>query len=291
VTVGHTLEFKRVSVDQERKPGSAIENEGALNHAYFAKLTTSAGLSDTRLGAPAELKAEAEGGQVLFLLADLEQQWSRKLRMTGEPGLGESKLVWNIHLKKGFEAGPGDFDFFSGQTAATATAYWGKVNSRDFLIRLTVGGVIITGNSPRFEEFRVGGESTVRGLESGERIARGAVYDTVQAGITVDRLVSGISQVMKKGKDEKPAANKSGQGPGGLDLESIYVNLFFDYAYITRRDSQDADGPRSLEAVGLSVEMRLPESAGQGSIEFGYAWSPDSIHEHGRIFTSARFDL
>jgi hypothetical protein len=29
----------------------------------------------------------------------------------------------------------------------------------------------------------------------------------------------------------------------------------------------------------------------QGSLEFGYAWSPDSIHEQGRIFTSAHFDL
>jgi hypothetical protein len=291
VTVGHTLEFKRVSVDQERKPGSATENETALNHAYFAKLTTSAGLSDTRLGAPAELKAEAESGQVLFLLADLEQQWSRKLRMTGEPGLGESKLVWNIHLKKGFEAGPGDFDFFAAQTAATASAYWGNITSRDFLIRLTLGGAIVTGNSPRFEEFRLGGESTVRGLEYGERIARGAVYETVQAGITVDRVVSAISQVIKKQQDGKPAAKESGQGAGGLDLKSIFLNAFFDYAYITRRGSRDPDGTRSLEAVGLSLEMRLPESAGKGSLELGYAWSPDSIHEHGRIFTSAHFDL
>ena len=289
VTVGHTLEFKRASVDQERGPGGAID--ATLNHAYFARLTTSAGLSDTRLGAPAELKAEAEGGQVLFLLADLEQQWSRKLRMTAEPGLGQSQLVWNIHLKKGFEAGPGDFDFFAAQTSATVSAYWGDISSRDFLLRLTLGGAIVTGNSPVFEEFRLGGESTVRGLEYGERVARGAVYDTVQAGITVDRLVTLFSQVTKKRTDEKPAAKENGQSPAGLDLKSIYLNVFFDHAYITRRGSRDPDGSRSLEAVGLSLEMRLPESAGQGSIEFGYAWSPDSIHEHGRIFTSARFDL
>jgi outer membrane protein assembly factor BamA len=211
--------------------------------------------------------------------------------MTGEPGLGESKLVWNIHLKKGFEAGPGDFDFFAAQTAATASAYWGNITSRDFLIRLTLGGAIVTGNSPRFEEFRLGGESTVRGLEYGERIARGAVYETVQAGITVDRLVSAISQVIKKQKEERAAAKESGQGAGGLDLKSIFLNAFFDYAYITGRGSRDPDGTRSLEAVGLSLEMRLPESAGKGSLELGYAWSPDSIHEHGRIFTSAHFDL
>lgn len=290
-TVGHTLEFRRASVDRQAGAGSAKGTESPLNHSYFARLATSAGLSDTRLGAPADLKSQAESGQVLFLLADLEQQWSRKLRMRAEPGVGETHLLWNVHLKKGFEAGPGDFDFFAAQTAATATVYFGKLTSRDFLIRLTLGGAIVTGNSPVFEEFRLGGDSTVRGLEYGERLARGAVYDTVQVGITVDRLISGISQVIKKGKGETPPAKESGGGPGGLDLKSIYVSVFFDYAYITRRGSRDSSGPRSLEAAGVSLEMRLPESARNGSIEFGYAWSPDSIHEQGRIFTSARFDL
>lgn len=291
VNAGHTLEYKRVCADQERKPGGAIENETPLNHAYFARLATSAGLSDTRLGAPADLKAKVESGQVLFLLANLEQQWSRKLRMRAQPGLGETHLLWNIHLKKGFEAGPGDFDFFATQTAATASAYWGDITSRDFLIRLTLGGAFVTGNAPVFEEFRLGGESTVRGLEYGERVARMAFYDTVQAGVTVDRLIGIFSPATKKEEDRKPPAKATGQGAGGLDFKSIYLNAFFDYAYITRRGSRDTDGTRSLEAVGVSLEMRMPENVGKGSIEIGYAWSPDSIHEHGRIFTSARFDL
>ena len=291
VIVGHTLEFRRAAVDREPEAGSAKTTESPLNHSYFARLNTSAGLSDTRLGAPADLESQAESGQVLFLLADFEQEWSRKLRMRAEPGVGERQLLWNVHLKKGFAAGPGDFDFFAAQTAATATIYFGNVTSRDFLLRLTLGGAFVTGNSPVFEEFRLGGDSTVRGLENGERTARGAVYDTVQAGITVDRLISGISQIIKKGKVETPPAKESSGGPGGLDLTSIYVSVFFDYAYITRRGSLDSSGPRSLETVGVSLEMRLPESARNGSIEFGYAWSPDSIHEQGRIFTSARFDL
>lgn len=291
VMVGNTLEYRRASVDREPEAGSAKTAESPLNHSYLARLATSAGLSDTRLGAPADLKSLVESGQVLFLLADFDQQWSRKLRMRAEPGVGETQLLWNVHLKKGFEAGPGDFDFFAAQTAATATAYFGNVSSRDFLIRLTLGGAIVTGNSPVFEEFRLGGDSTVRGLEYGERVARGALYDTVQAGISVDRLISGISQVIKKGEVETPPAKESSGGPGGLDLKSIYVSVFFDYAYITRRGSQDSSGTRSLEAIGVSLEMKLPESARNGSIEFGYAWSPDSIHEHGRIFTSARFDL
>lgn len=291
VTVGHTLEYRRASVDREPEAARGKAPEASVGRSYFAKLVTSAGLSDTRLGAPADLKAVVESGQVLFLQADFEQQWNRKLRMRDELGLGEAQLLWNVHLKKGFEAGPGDFDFFAAQTAATATAYWGNVSSRDFLIRLTLGGAVVTGNSPVFEEFRLGGDSTVRGLEYGERVARGAIYDTVQAGISVDRLISGISQVLKRGKSETPPAKEASDGPGGPDLKSMYVNVFFDYAYITRRGSRDANGPRSLEAIGVSLEMRLPDSARNASIEFGYAWSPDSTHEQGRIFTSARFDL
>lgn len=291
ITVGHTLEYRRTSVDRESEADRTKPPESPIGHSYFAQLATSTGLSDTRLGAPDDLKSQVESGQVLFLQADFEQQWNRKLRMRGEPGLGETGLLWNVHLKKGFEAGPGDFDFFAAQTAATTTVYLGNVSSRDFLIRLTLGGAVVTGNSPVFEEFRLGGDSTVRGLEYGERIARGAIYNTVQAGITVDRLISGITQVIKKDKAETPAAKTSGETQGGLDLTSIYLNIFFDYAYITRRGSRDSSGTRSLETVGISLEMRLPESARNGSIEFGYAWSPDSTHDHGRIFTSARFDL
>jgi hypothetical protein len=290
IVIGHTLEFRRAIVDRELDPDSAT-TEPAPNHSYFAKVSTSAGLSDTRLGAPAELKSQAESGQVLFLVSDLEQQWNRKLRLQSEPGIGATHLVWNVHLKKGFEAGPGDFDFLAGQTAATATVYFGDTSSRDFLVRLTVGGAVVIGNSPLFEEFRLGGDSTVRGLEYGERVARGAVYQTLQGGISVERLVTGISPVTKKEKPQTPAAKESGPGQGGLDLKSIFVNLFFDYAYVTRRGSRDPNGSRSLEAVGVSLEMRLPESARNGSLEFGYAWSPDSIHDRGRIFTSARFDL
>jgi hypothetical protein len=37
--------------------------------------------------------------------------------------------------------------------------------------------------------------------------------------------------------------------------------------------------------------MAIPGDKVAGSLEIGYAWSPQSIHEHGRVFTTVRLDL
>jgi hypothetical protein len=249
---------------------------------------TSAGLSDTRLGAPTELQSEVESGQVLFLLAELQQTWRRKLRLRGEEGLGEVELVGNGRVKKGFEAGPGDFDFLAADAVVTGTAYFGKTTSRDFLLRLVLGGAIVSGNSPLFEEFRLGGDSVVRGMEEGERVARGVIYGTVQGGISLERLWSIASRATKPAdKSESAAASSASPGP---DFSKIYLNLFYDQAYITSRGSRDQGASLSPKAFGASLKMDLPGEV-RGELEFGYAWSPESIHEQGRVFTSVRINF
>jgi hypothetical protein len=243
--------------------------------AFSTVLTAGVGFSNTRLDAPPALRAEVQDGEVFYLALDLRQSWRWKQRVAAEAGFGEARVLWTVKAKKGLELGPGDFDYFAGNTTVTGNVYFGSRSSRDFRLRLSVGGALVTGNSPIFEEFRLGSDGVVRGLEEGERLARGAVYETLQLGVAIKRLWPGGSETM------------------GFDLKNVYLSVFFDHGFITRRGSREPQngGSRSLEAVGASLEMALPSETLQGSLELGYAWSPDSIHKHGRVFTSVRLDF
>jgi hypothetical protein len=246
------------------------------SQVYALLVATSAGLSDTRLAAPPALRTQTESGQILFLLLDAQQSLRWKLRPRESPGWGETQLLWDVVAKKAFRAGPGDFDFFASNTSLTGKIYFGDKSSRDFIARLTIGGALVTGNSPLFEEFRIGGDTIVRGMEEGERTARGLFFDTLQFGVAVERLWPGGSAAL------------------GFDLKNLYLGLLFDHALITRQGSASpppSGESRNFEAVGVSVEMALPGDKTAGSLEFGYAWSPQSIHEHGRVFTTVRFDF
>lgn len=274
-TIRNTFQFSTEHLNEGSRVAAAEAKEAPTGRRSSGNFALSAGFSDTRLGAPEQLRSEVESGQVLFLLLDLQQSWGWKLRLRRESGLGETRLLWNLKAKKGFNLGPGDFDFLAANTALTAMTYFGRKTSRDFLLRFTLGGALVSGNSPIFEEFRLGGDSIVRGLEEGERIARGAVFETAQLGVALERLWDGGSQAL------------------GFDLKNIYANLFVDHAFIARRGSRNPEGggSRSLEAIGASLVMAIPGEAVRGSLEFGYAWSPDSTHDKGRVFTSVRLDF
>ena len=46
-----------------------------------------------------------------------------------------------------------------------------------------------------------------------------------------------------------------------------------------------------LQAIGASLEIALPSTSLDGSLELGYAWSPDSIHERGRVFSAVHVNF
>ena len=268
-TIRNTVRFTTERLSEATTP------EFRPSRIYALVVAASAGLLDTRLAAPPAFPAQTESGQELFVLLDAQQNFRWKLRPREQPGLGEIRLLSNATAKKAFEAGPGDFDFFAGNATITGQVFFGDKSSRDFILRLTLGGALVTGNNPIFEEFRIGGETIVRGMEEGERTARGAFFDTIQLGVAVERLWSGGSDSV------------------GFDLKNIYLSLFFDHAFITRSGSASPrdDEKRHFETIGISIEMAIPGDKVAGSLEFGYAWSPQSIHEQGRVFTSVRLDL
>jgi hypothetical protein len=275
--------------------GGENSSQSAVS-GYGATLETTLGYSKTQLGASSDQDPEVQDGSVFFALANLQQRWWRDFQKPETPGIGKVEILWQLHGKKGFTAGLGDFDFFSADSTITLTAYFGSESSRDFFIRLLGGGAISSGNIPIFEQFRLGGDTTVRGLEDGERLARDAVFDSMEVGVRTGRVWQWISRERAKAPlASQPASSASQSAPsvGGLDLGNSYVSLFFDHAYIARSSTRSgADGlTPNLESVGAAFEIPLPTSAVQGRLRIGYAWSPQSIHEQGRCFVSATLDF
>jgi hypothetical protein len=306
--VKNTLRYWFTRIDDAAEKAAAKTKEAAVGWRYSLALETSMGISDTRLDGPQEIRDEVEDGRVLYFLVDAKQRWWRKLRLRDEPGIGATELNWDLRVKKGIEGGLGDFDFFSGNTEVSGTVYFGSKTSRDYLVRLTVGGALVTGSAPVFEEFRLGGESTVRGLEAGERLAREAVYETIEFGISLERLsqiVPGLDKLMPPETEKKGAGSDAREAgpdpkpPGGFDLKGSYLAMFLDHAYIAEESSRkDArKGSRSVESLGAALQIPLgTEDARPGDLRgrlvLGYAWSPDSdIHQYGRVFAAVKLDF
>jgi len=262
--------------------------------AYGATLETTLGYSDTQLDTSGI--RDVQDGSLFFALANLQQHGWRELRRPEVPGIGKLEMFWQLRGKKGFTAGLGDFDFFSGETRGGLTLYFGDKSSRDFFARVLGGGAINSSNTPVFEQFRLGGDTIVRGLEEGERLARGVVYDSVEGGVRAGRIWQWISPTPETGPvaaEPGTSTTKPGPSVGGFDLGNTYVSLFFDHAYITRPSSRSGADKlsRDLESVGAALEIPLPTSAVQGRLQLGYAWSPQSIHEQGRSFVSVTLDF
>lgn len=274
------------SAQTGNKPGS---------WTYNATLETTLGYSDTQFAPHPGRAREEQDGAFLFALADLQQRGWREFRKADAPGIGKVEMFLQLRAKKGFTAGLGDFDFFTAGTRASFTVYFGNESSRDYFVRVLGGGVLNSGNTPVIEQFRLGGDATVRGLEEGERIAQDVVYGSVEGGVRAGRIWQWISRARERGpvtprttKSDKPIPSV-----GGFDLGNTYVTLFYDRAYIAQSPPQSgADRlPSNLESIGAALEIPLPASAVQGRLRIGYAWSPQSIHERGRSFVSVALDF
>jgi hypothetical protein len=262
---------------------------------YAATLETTLGYSQTQFAPDRERASDEQDGSFLFALAELQQRGWREFRNPDAPGIGKVEMFWQLHAKKGFTAGVGDFDFFSAGTKATFTVYFGNESSRDFFVRVIGGGALNSGNTPVIEQFRLGGDATVRGLEEGERIAEDVVYGSVEGGVRAGRIWQWISRAGARGPVAPGAKQTDKPVPsvGGFDLGNAYVALFYDRAYIAQSASQSGAEmlPSNLESIGAAVEIPLPASAVQGRLRIGYAWSPQSIHERGRSFISVALDF
>ncbi len=239
-----------------------------------------------------------EDGRFAYVLVDLGQRWMWEFENPDKPGLGSFELAWRSQTKFGFDAGEGDFDFLCTSALLSGTVQFGPRQSRDYLVRLRLNGGSLTGTSPISEEFRFGGDSLVRGLEDGERMARGYVGGSLEAGISVGRLLSFLG--------DEPVAAPTGSTSEGTptkpsrpvlppQLQGAFLLAFVDYVKVTRGSSRSGDDflDDQLKSFGVALDINVPtQTMGNAvGIMIGYAWSPESEEEGGRFFTSVRVDF
>jgi hypothetical protein len=283
---------------EKRSQTNSVTDGFQPSRRQSTRLETAIGLSSVTLqGIEGIEDLSAEEGRFGYFLVEAGQQWTWEIRDPDKPGFGSFDLAWRNQSKFGFDAGQGDFNFFSTSGSISGTVRFGRLHSRDYLVRLRLAGGSITGTSPISEEFEFGGDSLVRGMEEGERIARGFAGGSFEAGISVNRLLSFLgkeSSATPAGSN--PETTTTGQPRSVLppQLSGAFLIAFVDYVKVTRSSSRSDDNSLGdqLKSFGAALDISLPVDGDRAaSIQLGYAWSPESVEEGGRFFTAARFDF
>ena len=277
-------------------------NASASAPLYLASLQTGVGYSSVSFDQHNSGKDPLEGGGILYARASLSQEWTRRFVPAGAPGLGSIDVLGQFDIKDGFDAGPGDYAFLSVSASLAGTCYFGPVSSGDYFARAILGGGGMTGKAPVSEEFEIGGNKILHGFEQDERTARGLSWQSLELGASLEALLRFLpsavantaSQALSGAKGGGTGAAKPEQNP----LQMIYVSGFAEFAEITQNSvSQNQRLSSSLQSYGaaLDVNLNAGSAAGGGGtpvqLRVGYAWSPESIHHGGLIFTDISIPL
>jgi hypothetical protein len=285
--VANTLKF--TSLD-----GTAAE-AAASKGLYQAALETAAGYSDVSWNQHGATASPLQSGGVLYLRLGLNQEWLRTFSQADKPGPGSLDLLLALHVKEGIDAGPGKFGFTSLGGSLTTTFYFGPVTPTDYFLRAIVGGGAMVGTAPVSEEFELGGNNIMRGLDQDERTARGLAWQSLEAGVSLETLLRLLPAAVAALQPTADQQTLQMQNP----LKSIYLTGFSEFAEITQTSvNQIQHLPSSLQSYGSALELHwtTPNLTGSGKsgttqLRLGYAWSPESTHSHGMFFTDVSIPI
>jgi len=304
-----------LELNQPDNPGTKLDSATAelLNHlkyltsrgsgtglapgdsSYQSAVETAAGYNDVTWKQPAAATRPLEGGGVLYLRLGLNQEWTRTFAKADASGLGSIDVIFDVNLKQGIDAGPGKFGFTSIGANMMATFYFGRVTSTDYFCRVILGGGTMAGNAPVTEEFELGGNKVIHGLDQDERTARGVAWQSLTLGASLESLLR-----LLPSSPASSTATPSGGPPaaGQSPLKSIYLAGFAEFAEITQASvSQSQHLASSLQSFGGALEMHLNTGGatngriGTTQIRCGYAWSPESTHRSGLFFTDVAIPI
>jgi hypothetical protein len=298
----HTLKFTSLHAGGQDATGAS--NDATSNDIYQAALQTAVGYSYVTwdqhdAGAP-----QLQSGGFWYLRADLNQEWVHTWSPPDQPGLGSLDLLVDTNIKRGFNAGPGDFDFTKLAASTSATFYFGWVTSSDYFLRAVAGGGAMSGKAPVTEEFGLGGNDIVHGLDQDERTARGLLWQSVELGVTLESIFR-LLPLPPVASSPSPPANSpaSGKTPASDQtqnlLRSTYVSGFAEFAEITQTSvSQTQHLSSDLQSYGVALDVTLGSgklaarrNGASTQLRLGYAWSPQSIHRSGLFFTDVSIPI
>jgi hypothetical protein len=187
---------------------------------------------------------------------------------------------------RGTHALHGDFAFEQFTLSGRAEVFFGpKKGNSEYFVRYERGLGATGADTPLFELMRLGGASSVRGLENGEFVGRGLAYDQSAAGMSVLALAG----LFRKG------AGATASNVGGFDLGNVYVAGLYDRGRvtdITKPGDLLSVGP-AIHSYGIAGELRkMPAMGKLANITIGWARSPESrLHSHGLMTLGVDIDF
>ena len=116
------------------------------------------------------------------------------------------------------------------------------------------------------------------GLDDGELAGRSVASGAIEA-------VYSLGAFLRQRSSPSPATDTA---PSKLD--ALYIFALAEYGRVDRQDDAGANFNPARSATSYALGGRfggiMPGLGSAASISFGYAWSPESIRQAGRFFTS-----
>lgn len=193
--------------------------------------------------------------------------------------------------RKGIEALGGDFDFRQYLLTGTLESFFGFQNGRDFRLRYRRGFGAASIGTPAYQFFRLGGVSSVRGIEEGEFVGRGIGFAQAEAAVSARWLWSLIPK--KPVPPSDPAAEPAASSPPPpISLDQVYVTVFYDRGHVLARPRVGDLVRLNKPAWGRGIAVELRGLANKANISIGYARSPQSLdHRKGLMIIGVGFDF
>lgn len=193
-------------------------------------------------------------------------------RRSDRPGLGPFQLGLSLQAKSAGDYFGGDHRFDQYRLGATGEVFWGWRSARDLLLRYGSVFGASSAATPIFEQFRLGGQGSVRGLEEGEAVGRGIFSERAELGFLLEPLFP-----------RKPPASEL----MAFLRANAYLKVFYDRGGVAASSSFDELRRARHDFTGHGVAIELRElSIGQrrGHLSLGWARSAEARRSSGSIF-------
>lgn len=200
---------------------------------------------------------------------------------------GETFHTWR-------EAGP---DFTIARIRSEAQWQFGPGGDRRHYLGFALQGGTATRETPIGAQWRLGGDEWLRGLEEGELIGRHVVAARLEAGVDPFALLGGTIATARNSANASAASGSAASAPEKkaptIADTPILLVASIESGRVSGQESLIANAaPAAASSFGLGLQF---QSAGSGKssmpfeLNLGYAWSPQSQRENGRVFASVQF--
>lgn len=250
----------------------------------------------TNMEGPADILGQPPDGQAPYLALEIDQRWRLPANSGNKDTIGETWIDLDMDWQEAFDFFGSNLNYASYEIAPGARQYLGWETNEDIFLVWNWAAGIATSSTPRFAQFRLGGNQRLRGLQEGEYIGRSFIYQGFETGITIRPIVEYLFENLRNDQSATDAQNNS-TTLGGVDLAKIYIKGLIESGQVSESSSlgEWITFPTALTSYGVALEYGGP-IPGSGTdnglvLSVGYAYSPQSSAREGRVFTSVLFSF